>query len=351
MKLTPYFRNAINHVHNLYGPLLFVNTLTVTLLLTLLNTPMPSFATEKKLQIVTSIKPIHSLVANVMQGVGKAKLLLTGTSTPHGFSLKPSQSVTLQEADLIFWIGPSLEASLKKPIGTIGANALSIELEHVNEEEGHEEHDQKHGEQKHDKQEHHDDHHEGHEEAHNGNHHDEHDHEEHGHNPNAHLWLNPDNAILMVHKIADILSKADPKNTEVFSKNAQSTILRINDLNKHLEATLKPINKNGYILFHDAYRSFEQRFGFQSAGIISINPEARLSAARIVELQKIVDQQKISCVFSEPQFSSKTALLITEGSNARIGVLDPLGSKIKEGASLYFELMKNIASQFSQCLK
>lgn len=298
--------------------------------------PNLGVAKESKLKVVTSIKPIHSLVAGVMNGVGKPQLLLTGTSTPHGFSLKPSQSVTLQDADVIFWVGPTLEASLKKPIGTIGAGALSIELEHVIGEDGHEA--QRHHEK-----------HEAEKEAGHGEHHRDHL-GERGHAPNAHLWLNPDNAILMVHKIADVLGKADPKNRNVFFQNSQSTILKIRDLNKHLEETLEPIKKNEYILFHDAYRSFEERFSFSSAGIISVNPEARLSAARIVELQKIVGQQNVSCVFSEPQFNANTTALIVEGSGAKIGVLDPLGSRINDGPDHYFTLMTNIANNFVNCL-
>lgn len=281
----------------------------------------PGFAGETKLKVVTSIKPIHSLVANVMKNVGTPELLLKGTSSPHSFSLKPSQSKILQNADIVFWVGHSLETFLRKPIETIGANALSIELEELMETIGHE-----------------------------GPTHDDHADDEHHHSANAHLWLNPDSAKIIVQKISETLSKADPINANIFSINALNTISKIDALSIALEKKLPPLNKSGYILFHDAYKPFEHRFDLHSSGVISINPEAKPSAARIRELQKIVEQFNVGCVFSEPQFNTRTAHLIIEGSQAKLGILDPLGSQIEDGEGLYFELMENIATAFANCL-
>lgn len=287
-----------------------------------------SAANETKLKVVVSIKPIHSLVANVMKGVGNPELLLKGASSPHSFSLKPSQSRQLQNADLIFWVGHSLEASLQKPIATIGANALSIELEDLIDNA---ENDNNF----------------------NAHHLDKHEHTdglEDDHNANVHLWLNPDNAKIIVQRISKTLGKAEPENADIFTLNAENTILKINVLIADMEKTLSPINKDGYILFHDAYKPFEQRFGFHSSGVISINPESKPSAARLRELQRTVKQYNVGCVFTEPQFSSKISALIIEGSSAKIGMLDPLGFQIPNDADLYFTLMNDISNAFSKCI-
>ena len=298
-----------------------------------------AYADETNLKVVTSIKPIHSLVANVMKGTGTPALLIKGASSPHGFSLKPSQSRTLQNADLIFWVGPTLEASLQKPIASIGENAVSIELEEILEEEHHLNADV-----------HNDDHKEDHEEVGHDAHEKHENHNEHKHNANAHIWLNPDNAKLIIHEISHELGKADPKNAEIFERNANETILKIDALISEMKNTLAPIKKDGYILFHDAYKPFEQHFGFQSSGIISINPEVKPSAAQIRKLQNIIEQHNVACVFSEPQFGTKTTSLITQGSDVKIGTLDPLGFQISNGADLYFTLMKDISNAFAKCI-
>ena len=40
--------------------------------------------------VVVSIKPLHSLVASLMDGVGEPTLLVGGGASLHSFSLKPS---------------------------------------------------------------------------------------------------------------------------------------------------------------------------------------------------------------------------------------------------------------------
>ncbi|MTH95121.1 zinc ABC transporter substrate-binding protein [Roseibium sp. RKSG952] len=86
-----------------------------------------AFADEAP-KVVTTIKPVHSLAASIMQGVGEPELLINGAASPHGFSLKPSQAADIQSADLVFWIGPELTPSLQKPLQTLGEGADVVAL-------------------------------------------------------------------------------------------------------------------------------------------------------------------------------------------------------------------------------
>src|SRR5690554_1835956 len=72
--------------------------------------------------VVASIKPVHSLVSAVMEGTGRPELIVEGAGSPHLYHLRPSQARKLQEADLIFWIGPELERFLEGPIGSLSAD-------------------------------------------------------------------------------------------------------------------------------------------------------------------------------------------------------------------------------------
>ena len=134
-------------------------------------------------KVIASIKPVHSLVAAVMDGVGKPDLLVEGAGSPHTYSLKPSQAKKLQEADLVFWMSHDLEAFLENSIEGIAANATSVPLMDAHglikldfreggafDAHAHDEHDD------HDDHKDHDDH--GHDD------HDDHkkdDHDDHGH--------------------------------------------------------------------------------------------------------------------------------------------------------------------------
>ena len=85
-------------------------------------------AANADVNVVTSIKPVHSLVSSVMQGVGSPTVIIEGAGSPHTYSLKPSQAKQLQDADLVFWMGDELETFLEGPIQNIAKNAKSIKL-------------------------------------------------------------------------------------------------------------------------------------------------------------------------------------------------------------------------------
>ena len=79
-------------------------------------------------KVVASIKPVHGLVAGVMEGVGQPSLLVRGGGSPHSYSLRPSEARSLSEADLVFWVGDSLEGFLAKPLEALAGRARVVTL-------------------------------------------------------------------------------------------------------------------------------------------------------------------------------------------------------------------------------
>lgn len=313
--------------------------------------------------VVASIKPVHALVAGVMQGVGTPSLIAEGGGSPHTYSLHPSNARALQEADLVFWIGPSLETFLDRPIDSLGKDARVVSLmdahglSHVSFREGgsfeghaHDDHgDGDHDDHGHDKDEHKDEHAgHGHDDDHD-EHKDEHaGHDDHGRD--AHIWLDPVNAKAMAHEIAEALSAVDPANAARYEANAEALEARIDGLNAELRQILEPVHERPFIVFHDAYQHFERRFALNAAGSITVSPEVIPGAARVADIRHKVEELGATCVFSEPQFTPRLVNVVTEGTAAKSGVLDPLGTGIPNGPDLYFTLMRNIAASMRACL-
>ena len=125
---------------------------------------------------------------------------------------------------------------------------------------------------------------------------------------------------------------------------------KLDNLVAEVGAELEPVKGGGYIVFHDAYQYFEKRFGVSAVGSITVSPEVLPGAERVRELQEKVRDLDATCVFSEPQFEPKLVTTITENTNARTGVLDPLGASIKNGPGLYFTLIRNMAKSLKDCL-
>lgn len=338
-------------------------TLARTLLLSASLLVATSAAGHAAPKVVASIKPVHSLVASVMQGVAEPQLIIEGAGSPHTYSLRPSQARALQEADLIFWIGHELEAFLEKPVETIGTGAKSVELIDAHglvklpfreggafEGHDHGEHGGEHGHADHDEDKHDD--HAGHDHDETHGHDDGHG-DGHGHAHgafDAHIWLDPENAKAMVNEIAEALSAADPDNAAAYEANAAKTVERIETMRTDIDARLTPLRGKGFIVFHDGYQYFEKRFGVTASGSITVSPEVMPGAERVAEIKARIGELGATCVFAEPQFEPKLIQVVTEGTDARSGVLDPLGAELADGPDLYFGLIDGLASSMEQCL-
>ena len=150
--------------------------------------------------------------------------------------------------------------------------------------------------------------------------------------------------------IADVLSDSDPDNKQTYEANADAMLTKLDQLVDDVTTELKPVQDRGYIVFHDAYQYFERRFNVSAIGSITVSPEVLPGADRIRELQEKVASLDASCVFSEPQFEPRLVSTITENTNTRTGVLDPLGSSIENGPDQYFQLIRDMSSSLKECL-
>ncbi|KEC73670.1 zinc ABC transporter substrate-binding protein [Rhizobium leguminosarum bv. phaseoli CCGM1] len=294
--------------------------------------------------VVTSIKPIHSLVAAIMQGVGEPELIVDGAASPHTYNLKPSNARALQEAKVIFWTGPGLEAFLEKPLQALGSKASIAELDkapglvklHFREGGTFEPHDDG------------DDHDHAGETGHDSDHEHDHDHE-HG-TFDTHLWLDPMNAKAMAAEITTTLVAADPANALTYQANAKALDDRLTALDKEIATTVAPVKDKPFVVFHDAYQYFEHRYGIRVAGSITVSPETIPGAERVSEIHRKVGELGATCVFAEPQFEPRLVNVVIEGTSARSVVLDPEAATLKAGPDLYFTLMRGIAESMKACL-
>lgn len=289
-----------------------------------------------------------------MGDIGEPSLLVGGASSPHNFSLKPSQGKLLQEADLIFWVGHELETFLEKPLETLTSDGRSVslldadgirllkfrDLDEFGEAEEHEDHEE------HAKHEEHEDHeeHAKHEE-------DDHDHaHDHKGAVDPHIWLDTDNAKVMVMKIKDELSRLDTENAATYVKNAEATIEKISLLDEQLVALIDPVKEMKFVVFHDGYNYFETRYGLSATAALRISPDVTPGAKNVQKVREILEGSDVGCIFSEPQFNPKLIESLAEDLNVNVGLIDPLGAELNNGPELYSQLMRNMAFSFQTCL-
>jgi zinc transport system substrate-binding protein len=178
---------------------------------------------------------------------------------------------------------------------------------------------------------------------------DEHGHKDgHAHGEyDAHLWLDPLNAKIILKEVARVLSEVDPSNAKKYNQNANNTRIKID---KMISDIGNDINKSArFITFHDAYQFFEKRFSIASMGSLTVNPDVQPGAKQVSDIQKLIKEKNIKCIFSEPQFNPKLIAMIAKNTSTRTGVFDPLGSKLAPGKSLYFNVIRNLANNLKGC--
>lgn len=277
-------------------------------------------------KVVATIPPVQSLAAMVMEGTGFPQLLLSGSETPHSYSLRPSQSRMLAAADIVIRVGDGLEGFLKKPLRALAGGAKIISLDHVpgvttygNRADG-----------------------------------GAHDHDDHGHDRKTgvdpHLWLHTGNAGAAIREIARVLSAVDPENAPVYAGNAARAAIRLRSLKLEIDRIVAPVRDRPYFVFHDAWQYFEKEFGLRGGGAIAISPERKPGARRMAEIRARIRSTGARCVFAEPQFPTAVVKTVIRGTPAILATLDPLGVGLTHGPGQYPALMRNLAKGIVSCL-
>ena len=298
------------------------------------------------IKVVASIKPIHSLVSYLMDGVAKPDLIVDGYASPHGFAMKPSHAKMLQNADIVFWVGEDLENFLEKPLDSIATKAEKIELMDAKgivklkfrernifgDHDDHDDHDD-HGHKKKDDHDDHDDH-----DEHEGHHHGEFD---------PHIWLDPINASAILKEMTEHLIENDSKNASKYNSNLKKALKDIDKLTADVKSELN--QSVASIVFHDAYQYFEERFGVNILGAFTVNTDVMPGAEQLAEIREIIEHDNVACVLSEPQFNPDIIKAVAKDMNIKTGVVDPLGATLKPGKNLYFDLIRNMSASFKGC--
>jgi zinc transport system substrate-binding protein len=284
-------------------------------------------------RVVASIAPVHSLVANVMVGIGEPALVVRGFGSPHGYQLRPSDAAALAEADVIFWVGEALETFLVRPLSALPGQARIVTLMDLpdmvlwrsrtggvwdvgGEHDAHGEHD------------------------------------EHGaHGPvDPHLWLAPGNAVVIVDAAAMTLGDVDPANAATYRANAARTVQRIEAMTADMKARLAGVRHTPFVVFHDGYQYLERAFGLNAVGAVVVSPDRPTSARRLSDLRARMRELGAVCVFVEPQVSPALVDVLIEGTSMGRGVLDPLGAELPPGPDSYFDMMRSNADALARCL-
>ena len=278
-------------------------------------------------RVVVSIKPLQSLVAGVMEGIAVPDVLIKGGGSLHAYALRPSEAEALSKADLVLWIGPVFETFLVKPLAALGGRAR---IEALIDTPGMKalparfgglwDLDDDHGVDRDDRR------------------------------VDGHIWLDPQNAKVLVVGIARTLGAMDQGNADRYQRNAGVVLARLDALDAELRTKLAPVRGIPFVVFHDAYQYFEAAYGLRAVASVTVSADRVPGARRITQVKEKIVGLGATCVFAEPQFEPKLVRTLLSGTRAKSGVLDPEGSALAPGPDFHFNMARNLADNLVRCL-
>jgi zinc transport system substrate-binding protein len=281
------------------------------------------------LKVCSSIKPLHGIVSAIAADNTSELILDNAYVDLHHYALKPSDVLKIKQCEVIFIISKDFESFADKLNKIANKNSQIVELAanknikilktrekniYSQEEDPDEEH--------------------------------EHEHHHHG-IYDYHIWLNIDNAKIMAKDIALHLTNLDPANKKIYEHNLENFLEQLSKLDAELTTNLRPVASAPYIVFHDAYQYFEEKYQLNGIGAISLNFSHPLSLHTMAEIKKIVATNKVRCIFKEPNLSNKLVEKIA--TNVKIQTIN--AEWIEATTDAYLLLMRNLATDMIDCLK
>ena len=299
---------------------------------------------QAEVKVLTSIKPLQLIAAAIQDGAGQPAVLLPPGASPHHYALRPSDLRQVREANLVYWIGPDLEAFLPAVLKERKGPSVAIQdlpglhLRRFGAEHAHE-HDEDHDDHDHD---HDHDHDAAPEYAH-----------DHDHRPgslDAHLWLSPANARVIAARLAADLSQADPVNARRYASNLKIFESGLAAKDQALRTQLAPLAGKPYFVFHEAFDYFEEAYGLGHRGVFALGADVQPGARHVAAMRDELKAAGPTCVFTEPPLQPKIATTLSSGLPVTLVELDPLGARIPVNAGGYAQLLQNVGDTLGGCL-
>src|SRR5690554_5610493 len=295
------------------------STLSLALGMAAAVTAFPASAAN----VVTSIKPLELLVKAVAGDSVQVSTLVPAGSSPHNYTMKPSQRRALEQADAIFWVGPEMETFISHLLGGHEFEGRVMAFTEAPEGEG----------------EHHEDEHHGHDHGH-----------DHGDGEDPHIWTDSQLALDIARGIHAKLVMLEDMKKEELDANLARFEQDLNAAERDIKASLAPVQGISLSAYHSAFERFAEHYELQLDGVLTLNPELSPGARHIAEVQDKLRLANQPCLLTEPQFNRQWWRSITEGLDVTFSTWDPLATDIESTSEGYIQFQQSIADAVLECL-
>lgn len=280
--------------------------------------------------VAATTAPVYQFTLALCQGtdIHVDQVISESVSCVHDYSLTVRQMQALENADAVVISGAGLEDFMADAIGSkptidcsSGIELLCSEHDHDHAQEAHGHEEEAHEEAEHDHEE----------EAHEEEDHHDHDHGEF----DPHIWLDPENAMIMAQNICAGLSALYPDQAEQLESNLQSLLGQLTELQAYGQTVCADLAVREMITFHDGFGYLAESLHLDILAAIEEEPGAEATAQELIHIIDLVQEHEVPVIFTEVNGSSSAAGVIHREIGTGIYTLD-MGMS---GAD-YFDLMR-----------
>jgi ABC-type Zn uptake system ZnuABC Zn-binding protein ZnuA len=170
------------------------------------------------------------------------------------------------------------------------------------------------------------------------------------HAGNPHVWLDPENAKVMMRHITEAFIKVDPGHASDYRENQAAYLRQLDQLQAELIERLRTVTDRRIIVHHPAWPYFARRFGFRIVDEIVTQAGAEPSANHLHTLISRIQKDRIRVIVSEPQLNQKIPEVLARETGARIVVLTPLPGGLP-GTETYLDMLRYDVLQLAKALE
>ncbi len=277
-----------------------------------------STLTFAKTNIIVSILPQKTFVDKIGGDKVHTSVMVEAGSSPHTYEPKASQMREITEANLYLSIGVEFEKVWLEKFQNQNKDLFIADTSKDINKSAMKSH--KH-------------------EAHH-----EHAHQDEVKSKDPHIWVDPINVKQIAQNIFKTLSSVDKNNSEYYKKNLTSYLKELDALDSEIKEILKDTPKDStFMVFHPAWGYFAKRYNLTQLPVEIEGKEPKMKA--LVQLMKKAKEQKVQAIFTQPEFSDKSAQLIADNLNIQVIKASPLAHNWSENLK---KLAKAIAVKKDQ---
>ncbi|MFD1846001.1 metal ABC transporter substrate-binding protein [Arthrobacter flavus] len=164
-----------------------------------------------------------------------------------------------------------------------------------------------------------------------------------------HFWLDPQRLAAVAEQVQTTLSEIDPDNAATYGANADQLTQELSALDEEYRTGLAACARDTIVVSHEAYGYLVTNYGLEQMGIAGIDPEAEPAPARVAKIQRVIEGEDVTTIFTESLVNPKVAETIAADLGIQTAVLDPLET-LADPSSDYLTVMRSNLTALQEAL-